>query len=268
MSVNPSISISIHAPLTGSDLSGPEKLHFPMEFQSTLPLRGATYYHVPVEFKYMISIHAPLTGSDLWIEPSRRRDKISIHAPLTGSDILSILFLLRRRYFNPRSPYGERLSALITSLGEVIFQSTLPLRGATVSTGSADCAPVISIHAPLTGSDQRLLVCKPLPFYFNPRSPYRGGPIYKSKRTYIGLFSSTPSLRGATRPKPRSKSSFWISIHAPLTGSDSCWRRRRGWCWNFNPRSPYGERPTNWTAWPDCATFQSTLPSRGATKRM
>ena len=57
--------------------------------------------------------------------------QISIHAPLTGSDSLYIAAVDTKLYFNPRSPYGERLSSL------------------------AGCQPLllISIHAPLTGSD-------------------------------------------------------------------------------------------------------------------
>ena len=77
--------------------------------------------------------------------------------------------------FNPRSPYGERRkikntesitaefqSTLplrgATNLRVIrrlvsIFQSTLPLRGATLGSGGTYTYPLISIHAPLTGSD-------------------------------------------------------------------------------------------------------------------
>ena len=34
------------------------------KFQSTLPLRGATFVVVPAIKTYVISIHAPLAGSD------------------------------------------------------------------------------------------------------------------------------------------------------------------------------------------------------------
>ena len=60
-------------------------------------------------------------------------------------------------------------------------------------------------------------------------------------------------------------STITISIHAPLTGSDSCKIMYYAIVVYFNPRSPHGERPVSqWTAiFP--ALFQSTLPSRGAT---
>ena len=80
-----------------------------------------------------ISIHAPLTGSDTEPQIRRLKLRISIHAPLTGSDVFGLSSIqatdkfqstlpLRGATggdpggisgvgdFNPRSPYGERLS--------------------------------------------------------------------------------------------------------------------------------------------------------------
>ena len=56
-------------------------------FQSTLPARGATRMSMSKTLHLMISIHAPRTGSD-W----------------RGAVCNNILC----RYFNPRSPHGER----------------------------------------------------------------------------------------------------------------------------------------------------------------
>ena len=57
-----------------------------------------------------------------------------------------------------------------------------------------------------------------------------------------------------------------ISIHAPRTGSDHAVQGMARGLFNFNPRSPHGERPAcaclNQTPPPE---FQSTLPARGAT---
>ena len=55
-------------------------------FQSTLPARGATS---------ACRLPAPRCG-------------ISIHAPRTGSDDVALLVTQANRYFNPRSPHGER----------------------------------------------------------------------------------------------------------------------------------------------------------------
>ena len=82
----PVASISIHAPLTGSDR------------------RGDVYF-----CRLSISIHAPLTGSDMTVCFLGFVVKISIHAPLTGSDYADDPADSDAPNFNPRSPYGERL---------------------------------------------------------------------------------------------------------------------------------------------------------------
>ena len=80
-------------------------------------------------------------------------DEISIHAPLTGSDPKSDEVQGETRNFNPRSPYGERRGAKFEKTTTKRFQSTLPLRGATIRLELSNGLTVISIHAPLTGSD-------------------------------------------------------------------------------------------------------------------
>ena len=80
------IIISIHAPLTGSDLTAPGWRGGSSTFQSTLPLRGATKATLTLAVDTVISIHAPLTGSDWRYTPIFHHPAISIHAPLTGSD--------------------------------------------------------------------------------------------------------------------------------------------------------------------------------------
>ena len=148
--------------------------------------------------------------------------------------------------FNPRSPYGER---------------QLPYR-------IPDGGLVISIHAPLTGSDGCAESAVGSRRDFNPRSPYG---------------------------ERLSRTVFWrqyqrISIHAPLTGSDffqhclhlqishfnprSPYGERlyklslfRG-LQHFNPRSPYGERLNDDLPDLESLQFQSTLPLRGATARL
>ena len=54
---------------------------------------------------------------------------------------------------------------------EVIFQSTLPLRGATDLQDAFGFIHGISIHTPLAGSDSWLLVIGSLETDFNPHSP-------------------------------------------------------------------------------------------------
>ena len=145
-------------------------------FQSTLPLRGATRFIHRTILLSQISIHAPLTGSDKYFPYDRLFPWISIHAPLTGSDLFQSLFSAAQR----------------------LFQSTLPLRGATI------------IQSIQKNDEQN----------FNPRSPY-------GERLFSGNWTEET--------------------------------------WHFNPRSPYGERLWQqvFALW--WKLFQSTLPLRGAT---
>ena len=146
-----------------------------MGFQSTLPLRGATALERQPFSGYTISIHAPLAGSDYQAVWSLDGYVISIHAPLAGSDRCLGPQTPGSRYFNPRSPCGERrhqndrdgrngdfnprspcgerpgFSCIASAPSR--FQSTLPLRGATFSILHYINTAIISIHAPLAGSD-------------------------------------------------------------------------------------------------------------------
>ena len=79
-------------------------------FQSTLPVWGATVSNLSKVFGYQISIHAPRVGSDPYVPWSS----------------------FEWRYFNPRSPCGERLKPLRVVAAAMKFQSTLPVWGATL----------------------------------------------------------------------------------------------------------------------------------------
>ena len=59
-------------------------------FQSTRPVRGATYFTAGSLPYDEISIHAPRAGRDAWYCPNCRAiRKISIHAPRAGRDIVA-----------------------------------------------------------------------------------------------------------------------------------------------------------------------------------
>ena len=59
-----------------------------------------------------------------------------------------------------------------------------------------------------------------------------------------------------------------ISIHAPREGSDPIHCAVQSDVWNFNPRSPRGERRAAAMRFEVGRIFQSTLPARGATAMM
>ena len=189
--------------------------------------------------------------------------------------------------FNPRSPHRERPCGNGFSGDDLAISIHAPL------TGSDDWRQVrrirwnISIHAPLTGSDLRnlsifnripnfnprsphrerpslLFRCPNLP-YFNPRSPHRERRLSVTIHVHNKVFQSTLPSQGATGLETGEYIVKQISIHAPLTGSDGhevqmVWRRSY-----FNPRSPHRERHAGSNAKYYLISFQSTLPSQGAT---
>ena len=170
-------------------------------------------------------------------------------------------------HFNPRSPCGERRTVTADRGTPTTFQSTLPVRGATVW-----------IH------------CFTLPStYFNPRPPCGGRHfVYAYTNGCFIRFQSTPPVRGATslpricqaprpdfnprppcggrRPRARPhRAGNPISIHAPRAGGDLCHRALSALTCYFNPRPPCGGRPCGFSLYCAKAEFQSTPPVRGAT---
>ena len=145
------------------------------EFQSTLPLRGATCWMICCKVLHIISIHAPLTGSDA-----------------TGRK-----FRYSRPDFNPRSPYGERLMRITPKVTVKEFQSTLPLRGATyfpvlrlLWTGFQSTLPLRGATPP--GSNVPVFTKN-----FNPRSPYGERPIAAIRVKVIPSISIHAPLTGS-----------------------------------------------------------------------
>ena len=103
-------------------------------------------------------------------------------------------------HFNPRSPWGERLWQVFYKGHEQLFQSTLPVGGATPSQWYVSTSCSISIHAPRGGSD----IVKHRLYFFRTISIHapRGG---SDPFPFLVVWSENP-----------------ISIHAPRGGSDLC----------------------------------------------
>ena len=188
-------SISIHAPRTGSDETRRMMRRVDVEFQSTLPARGATYAASLVCSSWLISIHAPRTGSDTSAataanctryfnprsphgerrgktRPARTSGTISIHAPRTGSDARRYRAASYSARFQSTLPARGATATAAVLGGEPVFQSTLPARGATWRKPWRVTGGRISIHAPRTGSDYLILSYFISGDNFNPRSPH------------------------------------------------------------------------------------------------
>ena len=147
--------VSTHAPHAGSDARWFIRVIQRLQFQPTLPMRGATYNR----------------GFRQWYS-----DRFNPRSPC-GERLSSCFVCLVTQSFNPRSPCGERLHILhklrkISTrfqptlpmrgataqstdvyLSNEMFQPTLPMRGATSCSCSKNTTSLVSTHAPHAGSD-------------------------------------------------------------------------------------------------------------------
>ena len=192
-----------------------------LRFQSTLPVRGATYAVSMLCYDPLISIHAPRAGSDLAGMWPRLAWMISIHAPRAGSDDCCVPCAWGYSHFNPRSPCGERHTTGNTQMRPDIFQSTLPVRGATRPLQPPGDGCLISIHAPRAGSDPTPTSRRQATRYFNPRSPCGERLKRRARLLADPEFQSTLPVRGATTQVRDGVRERLISIHAPRAGSDT-----------------------------------------------
>ena len=123
------------------------------------------------------------------------------------------------------------------------FQSTLPIRGATLSAGSARKSNKISIHTPHTGSDKITYAYHKFETDFNPHSPcgerhydnsnIKPQPMISIHTPHAGSDSRLAVLYGLF---------VSISIHTPHAGSDLSYTTIVPGRDDFNPHSPCGER--------------------------
>ena len=194
-----------------------------LRFQSTLPLRGATRLTETVDDEVKpFQSTLPLRGATSSFLITPRSCRFQSTLPLRGATRTRYEGRPSVRYFNPHSPCGERPSPFHTPIstwdfnphspcGErpsetnkltaqnLIFQSTLPLRGATKSRA-------------------RRCACRP---YFNPHSPCgERRNVTDSADPSPVQFQSTLPLRGATGIVTVDTHGETISIHTPLAGSD------------------------------------------------
>ena len=258
--------ISIHAPHARSDLDDVPP-SYPVLFQSTLLMRGATKCH------------------GLFAE----RPDISIHAPHARSDNRSRSVVICLSNFNPRSSCEERPDGRFPRALRVQFQSTLLMRGATrlpegrvsqshhfnprssceerhskaniLARCKDDFNPRSSCEErrlssanwsfsavnfnPRSSCEERLYTDTSVQCNqnFNPRSSCeeRRG-TQQSGRLYQRISIHAPHARSDSRRGGRHRGHD-ISIHAPHARSDLEGRKGERVYDNFNPRSSCEERP-------------------------
>src|SRR5690554_6932746 len=124
-----------------------------MEFQSTRPLRGATFRATCSAAVDNVSIHAPLARRDASaaagsyqinsfnprapcearrsIAEAKAKLRVSIHAPLARRDLSCKTEPLKDKLFQSTRPLRGPTAVTLLLAYLLRFQSTRPLRGAT-----------------------------------------------------------------------------------------------------------------------------------------
>ena len=168
---------------------------------------------------------------------------ISIHAPLAGCDSLY----------------------MVKQMIRYLFQSTHPLRGATIKDGKL--VQAAGDFNPRTPCGVRLIssVRATRSRRFQSTHPLRGATLLLLLCKRVFAFQSTHPLRGATGFTMMDEDDGEISIHAPLAGCDAFAGTARVRHDNFNPRTPCGVRLERMALEWRQDEFQSTHPLRGAT---
>ena len=147
--------------------------------------------------------------------------KISIHAPRAGSDNIRPNLFATLPDFNPRSPCGERLDLRGIKIGKYIFQSTLPVRGATaiilIPVGTEEFQSTLPVRGATIQQFPANAARK-----FQSTLPVRGATITRFQNISNPIkFQSTLPVRGATKSIMEIATLASISIHAPRAGSDT-----------------------------------------------
>ena len=145
--------ISIHTPLAGSDQPVRRYWKAWLNFNPHSPCGERPHRNPSRWFLWNFNPHSPCGERHEPAAEHGARLVISIHTPLAGSDRQSGRASCGAFHFNPHSPCGERPEFFLSIRTLKLFQSTLPLRGATFCRQLLGTTQAISIHTPLAGSD-------------------------------------------------------------------------------------------------------------------
>ena len=137
--------------------------------------------------------------------------------------------------------WGATLSSTVFDT-ESVFQLTLPVWGATNALHDGTSPRQISTHAPRVGSDRSVTLSGVEADDFNSRSPCGERPRPPACSMLIASFQLTLPVWGATSFVRIQRLLWLISTHAPRVGSDLSILVQITLKHYFNSRSPCGER--------------------------
>ena len=169
------------------------------EFQSTPPVKAATFISIVTFRLCAISIHAAREGGDLAYGVVITRLTISIHAAREGGDPSSIAsFILYMISIHAAREGGDPKPRLRSSCPKS-FQSTPPVKAATPSSIASFILYIISIHAAREGGDALDAVGQAKPPCISIHAAREGGDAIAIGATVPPVgFQSTPPVKAAT----------------------------------------------------------------------
>ena len=207
-------------------------------------MRGATEGRKLINPVTGISIHAPHAGRDLRLRsigtqslnfnprapcgarlkllPNFQRQRlISIHAPHAGRDTLQTAFGMTYVEFQSTRPMrGATIKSGVHVSIAHAFQSTRPMRGATITIGRSLLISAFQSTRPMRGATYSPWSEVGEFEDFNPRAPCGARPAGDAAKRDRLPFQSTRPMRGATGNLCLYCPLCHISIHAPHAGRD------------------------------------------------
>ena len=167
-----------------------------------------------------ISTHAPRAGSDL---KGLRRYSLTTRfqptLPVRGATPRKITPQLFTFDFNPRSPCGERLTCISSSVSCIAISTHAPRAGSDIASYiNWFRPPYFNPRSPCgerrIGGYPCVLFC-----YFNPRSPCGERPACTQSIFVFGLFQPTLPVRGATLENFADGFTFVFQPTLPVRGA-------------------------------------------------
>ncbi len=193
------VNISIHAPLAGRDQELLCQQRSQCNFNPRAPCGARHRWHRQFRGSGDFNPRAPCGARRPLPSCPDRRPHFNPRAPC-GARLVRLSFFAMAGTISIHAPLAGRDRTRLCSIrSAAVFQSTRPLRGATVDMAKT-------------------------PFRmdnFNPRAPCGARPLMPITPSKVTVFQSTRPLRGATRSAANHHPiNLIISIHAPLAGRD------------------------------------------------
>ena len=188
----------------------------PNRFQSTPPVKAATFVSPLHDKDKTISIHAAREGGDVSRIAIIFSALISIHAAREGGDFFPV----------------------VSTEKSQIFQSTPPVKAATLVSILCLVISEISIHAAREGGDVKPAALRALLASFQSTPPVKAATSSSAACLIDSCISIHAAREGGDVVAASAATASTISIHAAREGGDHFATGINVGCKDFNPRRP------------------------------